>query len=116
VNKENYSLDSLVDIMKKKRPTISPNFNFLGQLLDFEKKIKNQSPPSAVRRRPRQPDRGDSRRSWHEESSFEKQFKRRSCQMEFGDSILVDNRSREELGKVGSQSSFSGSMEIIEVS
>ncbi|NXN81316.1 DUS16 phosphatase, partial [Bombycilla garrulus] len=72
--------------------------------------------PSAVRRRPRQPDRGDSRRSWHEESSFEKQFKRRSCQMEFGESILSDNRSREELGKVGSQSSFSGSMEIIEVS
>ncbi|KAF2979776.1 hypothetical protein EK904_012800 [Melospiza melodia maxima] len=72
--------------------------------------------PSAVRRRARQADRGDSRRSWHEESSFEKQFKRRSCQMEFGESILADNRSREELGKVGSQSSFSGSMEIIEVS
>ncbi|NXK64091.1 DUS16 phosphatase, partial [Sylvietta virens] len=72
--------------------------------------------PGAVRRRPRQADRGDSRRSWHEESSFEKQFKRRSCQMEFGESILSDNRSREELGKVGSQSSFSGSMEIIEVS
>ncbi|NXP13532.1 DUS16 phosphatase, partial [Thinocorus orbignyianus] len=70
----------------------------------------------AVRRRPKQGDRGDSRRSWHEESSFEKQFKRRSCQMEFGESILSDNRSREELGKVGSQSSFSGSMEIIEVS
>jgi len=29
--------------VKEKRPTISPNFNFLGQLLDFEKKIKNQS-------------------------------------------------------------------------
>ncbi|NWR12904.1 DUS16 phosphatase, partial [Paradoxornis webbianus] len=72
--------------------------------------------PGAVRRRPRHADRGDSRRSWHEESSFEKQFKRRSCQMEFGESILADNRSREELGKVGSQSSFSGSMEIIEVS
>ncbi|XP_039564306.1 dual specificity protein phosphatase 16 [Passer montanus] len=72
--------------------------------------------PGAVRRRARQADRGDSRRSWHEESSFEKQFKRRSCQMEFGESILSDNRSREELGKVGSQSSFSGSMEIIEVS
>ncbi|KAM6146368.1 LOW QUALITY PROTEIN: dual specificity protein phosphatase 16 [Phoenicopterus ruber ruber] len=70
----------------------------------------------AVRRRPKQGDRGDSRRSWHEESSFEKQFKRRSCQMEFGESIMSDNRSREELGKVGSQSSFSGSMEIIEVS
>ncbi|NWW75377.1 DUS16 phosphatase, partial [Climacteris rufus] len=72
--------------------------------------------PSAVRRRHKQGDRGDSRRSWHEESSFEKQFKRRSCQMEFGESIMSDNRSREELGKVGSQSSFSGSMEIIEVS
>ncbi|NXG52995.1 DUS16 phosphatase, partial [Psilopogon haemacephalus] len=70
----------------------------------------------SVRRRAKQADRGDSRRSWHEESSFEKQFKRRSCQMEFGESIMSDNRSREDLGKVGSQSSFSGSMEIIEVS
>ncbi|XP_029019419.1 dual specificity protein phosphatase 16 [Betta splendens] len=71
----------------------------------------------AVRRRSRQrtSDRGDSRRSWHEESSFEKQLKRRSCQMEFGDG-MTDSRSREELGKVGSQSSFSGSMEVIEVS
>lgn len=71
----------------------------------------------AVRRRSRQRtgDRGDSRRSWHEESSFEKQLKRRSCQMEFGDG-MTDSRSREELGKVGSQSSFSGSMEVIEVS
>lgn len=71
----------------------------------------------AVRRRSRQRtgDRGDSRRSWHEESSFEKQLKRRSCQMEFGDG-MTDGRSREEMGKVGSQSSFSGSVEIIEVS
>lgn len=71
----------------------------------------------AVRRRGRQRagDRGDSRRSWHEESSFEKQLKRRSCQMEFGDA-RTDSRSREEIGKVGSQSSFSGSMEVIEVS
>lgn len=67
----------------------------------------------AVRRRSRQRtgDRGDSRRSWHEESSFEKQLKRRSCQMEFG-----DGRAGEEMVKVGSQSSFSGSMEVIEVS
>ncbi|XP_028250121.1 dual specificity protein phosphatase 16 isoform X2 [Parambassis ranga] len=71
----------------------------------------------AVRRRSQQRpgDRGDSRRSWHEESSFEKQLKRRSCQMEFEDS-MADSRSREEMGKVGSQSSFSGSMEVIEVS
>ncbi|XP_072233591.1 dual specificity protein phosphatase 16 [Leuresthes tenuis] len=68
----------------------------------------------AVRRRSRQRtgDHGDSRRSWHEESSFEKQLKRRSCQMEFGDG-MTDSRSREEMA---SQSSFSGSMEVIEVS
>ncbi|XP_038963386.1 dual specificity protein phosphatase 16 isoform X2 [Rattus norvegicus] len=70
----------------------------------------------SVRRRQKPSDRADSRRSWHEESPFEKQFKRRSCQMEFGESIMSENRSREELGKVGSQSSFSGSMEVIEVS
>ncbi|XP_066211626.1 dual specificity protein phosphatase 16 [Saccopteryx leptura] len=70
----------------------------------------------SVRRRQKPSDRADSRRSWHEESPFEKQFKRRSCQMEFGESIMSESRSREELGKVGSQSSFSGSMEIIEVS
>ncbi|KAM8973659.1 dual specificity protein phosphatase 16 [Pelodytes ibericus] len=72
-------------------------------------------PSCAVRRRQKTSVRGDSRRSWHEESPFEKQFKRRSCQMEFGEG-LADSRSREELGKVGSQSNFSGSMEIIEVS
>ncbi|XP_041636528.1 dual specificity protein phosphatase 16 [Cheilinus undulatus] len=71
----------------------------------------------AVRRRGRQRtgDRGDSRRSWHEESSFEKQLKRRSCQMEFGDG-LTDSRSRDDLRQAGSQSSFSGSMEVIQVS
>ncbi|XP_051546532.1 dual specificity protein phosphatase 16 [Myxocyprinus asiaticus] len=71
----------------------------------------------AVRRRGRQRsgDCGNLRRSWHEESSFEKQLKRRSCQMEFGDG-MTESRSREEMGNVGSQSSFSGSMEIIEVS
>ncbi|XP_047431715.1 dual specificity protein phosphatase 16 [Mugil cephalus] len=69
----------------------------------------------AVRRRSRRPtgDHGDSRRSWHEESSFEKQLKRRSCQMEFGDG-RTDSRSREDVG--GGQSSFSGSMEVIQVS
>lgn len=48
-------------------------------------------------------------------SSSDKQFNRRSCQMEFEDGIS-ETRSREELGKIGKQSSFSGSMEIIEVS
>ncbi len=196
--------------VKEKRPTISPNFNFLGQLLDFEKKLKSRSaaPPDepepgvpeehlltralcslqlgddvrpkraldisepcqfsperspagdnnktlqrsgsvdgapanalkgwhsdmvlgpswflssestrfygcapgleAVRRRGRQRsgDGGDSRRSWHEESSFEKQLKHRSCQMDG----MTDRRSREERSV---QASFSGSVEIIQVS
>ncbi|XP_052441043.1 dual specificity protein phosphatase 16 [Carassius gibelio] len=68
----------------------------------------------AVRRRGRQRsgDGGDSRRSWHEESSFEKQLKRRSCQMD----RMTDSRSREDMNTRSSQSSFSGSLEIIEVS
>ncbi|KTF77958.1 hypothetical protein cypCar_00046813, partial [Cyprinus carpio] len=68
----------------------------------------------AVRRRGRQRsgDGGDSRRSWHEESSFEKQLKRRSCQRDG----MTDSRSREEMSTRSSQSSFSGSLEIIEVS
>ncbi|XP_061826012.1 dual specificity protein phosphatase 8 isoform X1 [Nerophis lumbriciformis] len=48
-------------------------------------------------------------------SAAEKQFKRRSCQMEF-EEVISETRSREELGKIGKQSSFSGSLEIIEVS
>ncbi|NXP56297.1 DUS8 phosphatase, partial [Heliornis fulica] len=57
----------------------------------------------------------DGRHSWHEETGAEKQFKRRSCQMEF-EETMSEGRAREELGKIGKQSSFSGSMEIIEVS
>uniref|UniRef100_K7G8V6 Dual specificity protein phosphatase 8 n=1 Tax=Pelodiscus sinensis TaxID=13735 RepID=K7G8V6_PELSI len=57
----------------------------------------------------------DGRHSWHEDATAEKQFKRRSCQMEF-EETMSEGRSREDLGKIGKQSSFSGSMEIIEVS
>ncbi|XP_034626193.1 dual specificity protein phosphatase 8 isoform X2 [Trachemys scripta elegans] len=57
----------------------------------------------------------DGRHSWHEDAAAEKQFKRRSCQMEF-EETMSEGRSREDLGKIGKQSSFSGSMEIIEVS
>ncbi|KAK5849482.1 hypothetical protein PBY51_009122 [Eleginops maclovinus] len=35
------SLDEAYRFVKEKRPTISPNFNFLGQLLDFERRIKS---------------------------------------------------------------------------
>lgn len=44
----------------------------------------------------------------------ETQFKRRSCQMEFEESIST-TRSSEDFGKLRKQSSFSGSMEVIEV-
>lgn len=69
----------------------------------------------AVRRRGRQraADRGDSRRSWHEESSFEKQLKRRSCQMELGDG---GGPAREDGAATRRGSGFSSSMEVIQVS
>lgn len=68
---------------------------------------------AAVRRRrgPRAGDGGASRRSWHEESSFEKQLKRRSCQMELGDGCK-DGRPREDVGRAASHSS----LELIQVS
>ncbi|KAB5575129.1 hypothetical protein PHYPO_G00217290 [Pangasianodon hypophthalmus] len=44
----------------------------------------------------------------------ETQFKRRSCQMEFEETIST-TRSSEDFGKLGKQSSFSGSMEVIKV-
>ncbi|XP_028813811.1 dual specificity protein phosphatase 8 isoform X2 [Denticeps clupeoides] len=75
--------------------------------------------PSTVRLREKASETRDSRASWHEDaqpsSASDKQFKRRSCQMEFEEGIS-ETHSREELGKIGKQSSFSGSMEIIEVS
>ncbi|CAF90678.1 unnamed protein product, partial [Tetraodon nigroviridis] len=71
----------------------------------------------AVRRRggQRAGDGGASRRSWHEESSFEKQLKRRSCQMESGDG-RKDARAREDAVRAAGQASFSGSLELIQVS
>ncbi|XP_078453033.1 dual specificity protein phosphatase 8-like isoform X1 [Lampetra planeri] len=59
------------------------------------------------------------RRSWHEElgSAAEKAaFKRRSCQLEFEEGLAAESRSRENIAAIAKRSSFSGSMEIIEVS
>ncbi|KAM8970041.1 LOW QUALITY PROTEIN: dual specificity protein phosphatase 8 [Sarcophilus harrisii] len=56
----------------------------------------------------------DGRHSWHEDPGPDKAFKRRSCQMEFEEGM--EGRAREDLGNIGKQASFSGSMEIIEVS
>ncbi|XP_045677083.1 dual specificity protein phosphatase 8 isoform X2 [Phyllostomus hastatus] len=58
----------------------------------------------------------DVRTSWPEEPAPETQFKRRSCQMEF-EECMVEGRARgEELAALGKQASFSGSVEVIEVS
>uniref|UniRef100_A0A9J7YH01 Uncharacterized protein n=1 Tax=Cyprinus carpio carpio TaxID=630221 RepID=A0A9J7YH01_CYPCA len=48
-------------------------------------------------------------------SQVDMKYKRRSCQMEFEEGINT-TQSSEEFGKLGKQSSFSGSMEVIEVS
>ncbi|KAM5248204.1 dual specificity protein phosphatase 8 [Ctenodactylus gundi] len=58
----------------------------------------------------------DARTGWPDEPTSDTQFKRRSCQMEFEEG-MVEGRSRsEELAALGKQASFSGSVEVIEVS
>ncbi|KAG1938674.1 Tyrosine-protein phosphatase vhp-1 [Pimephales promelas] len=75
------------------------------------------SKPSVRRRDETQ----DFQNSWLEEgkvcgvSQVDTKYKRRSCQMEFEEGINT-TQSSEEFGKLGKQSSFSGSVEIIEVS
>lgn len=80
------------------------------------------SKPSVHRRDETQESR-DFQNSWLEEgkavvcsvSQVDTKYKRRSCQMEFEEGINT-TQSSEEFGKLGKQSSFSGSMEVIEVS
>ena len=38
------SLNDAYDFVKRKKSNISPNFNFMGQLLDFERTLGLQSP------------------------------------------------------------------------
>lgn len=58
----------------------------------------------------------DARTSWPDEPPPETQFKRRSCQMEFEEGMVEGRAHGEELAALGKQASFSGSVEVIEVS
>ncbi|XP_023381428.1 dual specificity protein phosphatase 8 [Pteropus vampyrus] len=58
----------------------------------------------------------DARTSWPDEPPPETQFKRRSCQMEFEEGMVEGRARGEELAALGKQASFSGSVEVIEVS
>ncbi|XP_051579699.1 dual specificity protein phosphatase 8-like [Myxocyprinus asiaticus] len=76
-----------------------------------------------IQRRDKTQEPQDFQNSWLEErqavvcsvSQVDTKYKRRSCQMEFEEGINT-TQSSEEFGKLGKQSNFSGSMEVIEVS
>ncbi|CAD5124162.1 DgyrCDS12462 [Dimorphilus gyrociliatus] len=42
----NLSMNDAYEFVRKIKPSISPNFNFMGQLLDFEAQLKSASPSS----------------------------------------------------------------------
>ncbi|XP_078538882.1 dual specificity protein phosphatase 8 isoform X1 [Lissotriton helveticus] len=92
-------------------PTLTSGTLFSTSYSTFGHSTLQTSCEIRLREKPR-PEPRDSRRSWHEEGAAEIQFKRRSCQMEF-EGGMSESHSREDLVK---QSSFSGSMEVIEVS
>lgn len=81
----------------------------------LQDKSQREKPSSAQTQRDHRDSMSSSNSANNSATAADKQFKRRSCQMEFEEGIS-ETRSREELGKIGKQSSFSGSMEIIEVS
>ncbi|XP_056130735.1 dual specificity protein phosphatase 7-like [Lampris incognitus] len=48
MQKLNLSLNDAYDFVKRKKSNISPNFNFMGQLLDFERTLGLSSPSSPL--------------------------------------------------------------------
>lgn len=48
-------LDAAFDIIKQRRDVISPNFSFMGQLLQFESEVLSTAPTHAVTPEPATP-------------------------------------------------------------
>lgn len=101
----------------------SLHFGSTPAYVAFSRGGKAGTSNSAVHQRDKTQEQRDFQNSWLEEgkvvvcsvSQVDTKYKRRSCQMEFEEGINT-TQSSEEFGKLGKQSSFSGSMEVIEVS
>ncbi|XP_006741416.1 dual specificity protein phosphatase 8 [Leptonychotes weddellii] len=127
------SSDDAYRFVKDRRPSISPNFNFLGQLLEYERSLKllaalqgdgaphpgtpEPLPGPAAPLPPPPPPTSESAATGSAAASAAREgFKRRSCQMEFEEGMVEGRARGEELAALGKQASFSGSVEVIEVS